>query len=247
MSRSSPCCARMIQCHVSRRLVHHLSSRAPYKLQVIILDPATMEVCETLELHRSRDSGKHQIFETVDFAPSRLVSQKGYTRLELSRGQHHDKLNRGSVESRDFTQKPPHDPYSKNIQLDDLDFLYHLCFEIHKCRADSFISVSNLCGPRMKMIRLWSDWFAASKPENGKGYSMPGTKLFTKLVWTDSTYDVGFILSAHQIASPGKASPSPYSGFLKRPFSDTRFYRIDIDEMVIRNNHLLGLFEGVRT
>lgn len=206
-----------------------------------------MELCETLELYRSRDPEEHQFFATVDHAPSRLVSQKGYTRLEVSREQRLDKLDCGSVGSRDITQKPSHDSYSKTIQLDDLDFLYQLCFEIHKCRADSFISVSNLCGPRMKMIRLWSDWFVAGKPEHGKGCSVSGVKLFTKLVWTDSTYDVGFILSAHQIPSAGKVPLGAYSGLSKGPFSDTRFYRIDIDEIVIRNDHLLGLFDGAST
>ena len=197
MSRSAPCCARMVQCHVTRRLAHHLSSRAPYRLQMIILDPATMELCETLKLHRSRDSNEHHFFDRVDHAPSRLVSQKGYTRLEVSRGHRFDKLSCGPVESRDLRQQPSHEPYSKTIQLDGLDFIYQLCFEIHKCRSDSFISVSNLCGPRMKMIRLWSDWFVAGKSKSSNGCSVSGLKLFTKLVWTDSTYDIGFILSAH--------------------------------------------------
>lgn len=247
VSRASPCCARMVSSHVDRRVTYHLSSCAPYKLKMVLLDPPTMDGCETLALTRSAGTVTHESSSLAAHPASQLLARKGYTRLKVSRDQRFTTSALRSYGLNAPFQKPPRDQYSKIIQLDTLDFLYQLCFEIHQCRSDSFVSVGNLCGPRMKMIRLWSDWFTSNKQQHSDGCSKPSVTLFTKLIWTDSTFDVGFILSAREPASPGVESASPSSGLTQGLYSDSKCYQIDIDEMVIRNHHLLGLFEGPRT
>ena len=234
----------MIRSYVSRRVRQHLSSDAPYKLTMIILDPATMERCETLQLSWPQEPNEHQPFGTLSGAPSR---RRGYTKLKVSRSQNFDNFDVGFTESHVLTQNVLHDSYSKIIHFDNLDFLYQLCFDIHKCHTGSFITVGNLCGPRMKMIRLWNDWFKANDLGYSKDLRASDGKLFTKLVWTDRLRDVGFFLSASEIASPGKIPLGLYSGFSSGPFSDSKFYRIDIEEILIRDHHLLGLFEGLHT
>ena len=69
-------------------------------------------------------------------------------------------------------------------------------------------------------------------------------KLFTRLVWPDPSLNVGFIVSARNHDFLGNTSPSTYAGFLYGPPGDSKFYRTEIEEIIIRDSYLLGLFEG---
>lgn len=211
---------------------------------MILSDPATMQRSETLELTASRDPVKHLFFKSMTHTAKRIAPLQDYISLKLSRTQCLDKPNADSVGSDAISQASLQDNYSKIIQFDELDFIYHMCFAIHKCKRGSFISVGNLCGERMKMIRLWTNWFTNAKPQYRDGSSTSCAHLFTKLVWSDSSFDVGFIVSAHECAPPDSNPIYPGSKSMTGLCWNSESYRIEIEEVIIRDQYLLGLFEG---
>ena len=55
---------------------------------------------------------------------------------------------------REYYLRPADENFSKIMHLDGLDILYQLCFNLYKCKSESFVLVSNLCGEKIRIIRL---------------------------------------------------------------------------------------------
>jgi hypothetical protein len=233
----------MVRSHVNRRIVYPCSSRAAYKLTMMLSDPATMEECEALELNQSRNLAQDNPNGFTD-GQYHLSPKENYARFKLSRSKSLKMFSLSSIQSENSGSRPPQESFSKIIHLDGLDFLYQLCFSLYKCKSESFVTVSNLCGEKMRMIRLWSNWFTESKGQLRSDSSEFCTKLFTRLVWSDPSLNVGFIVSARDHVFIGNTPPITYAGFLNGPPDNLKFYRIEIEQIIIRNNYLLGLLEG---
>lgn len=241
---SSLCCARLVQSHVNSRITRHLASAAPYKLRLILSDPASMQGCEFLELAKPRALNRQNLPGSMDHRTEVITWQGNHTRLSISCGQNFSVSNLDTQDVHDDLRVASPANYSKSIQLDDLDFLYQICFDIHRCIPRSLIAVANLCGERMRMLRLWKYWFTEAEAQTASRSVVSGMKLFTKLVWVDSNFDIGFIISAHGSICPDNChlmAPSSETGGL---FRDPRTYRIELEEVIIRDSHLIGLFEG---
>jgi hypothetical protein len=231
----------MVRSQVNRRIMYYLSPQTPFKLQMLLSDPAAMQGCETLELTRWQGPVKDQFIHTATPIPERIKGKENYISLTLSR-QIPKKVRLSSIAPNNITPVPTHGRYSKTIQLDELDFLYQLCFAIHKCKIQSHIYPSNFSGAGMKMIRLWKDWFTQGNVQGNPTGSGSGPKLFSKLIWTDPAFEIGFVLSARKAVLP-----EPYNGYFARSHFPSQLFQIDVDEVVIRDNYLLALFEGFTT
>lgn len=241
-SLASPCCFHLVQSQLDRRISYYLSTRTPSRLTMMLSDPTMMQRCEALALSRSLDPLKQEFLEDQTHPPRDFAPPHNFISLKVSPTESLDRLSSDTIGlPEDITNIASRASYSKVIQLDDLDFLYQMCFAIYECKSNSSIAVSNLCGGRVKFIRLWSEWFTGSKSNTSSG------KLFTKLVWCDSVFDVGFIVSAYGPITPGNESPGFASEVRVGSTSNSRFYRIEVEQMVIRDRHILGLFEGLHT
>jgi hypothetical protein len=196
---------------------------------MVLSDPATMEQNETLALLLSSFSIEPFILNALRSAPQRPGSLQNYTFLDVRRAPSPGKCD---------------DLYSKTIQLDDLDFLYLLFFEVRRCSSESLVSVNNLCGGRMRLIRLWKKWFSENRGlqiHDGEGTSK---RLFTKLVWAGPNFDIGFLFSARETGSPEQAGSISSLHVTPRPGADAKLYHIRMEKMLVRDQYLLGLLEG---
>lgn len=243
-SLASPSCFRLVQSQLDRRVAYYLSPQTPSKLKMMLSDPAMMQRCEALELSLSRSPVKQRFFGDKMHSPKHWPPRDSFISLKVSRDKSLDSLASDMIRPGDITQMAQRVNYSKIIQLDNLDFLYQMCFAIYECKSNSSILVSNLCGGRVKTIRLWSDWFTEGKTDCSDESNTSSNRLFTKLVWTDRAFGVGFIVSAYGPIVPEKEGFNPDLEFMVGTNFDSRFYRIEVEEMVIRNRHILGLFEG---
>lgn len=188
-----------------------------------------MEKNETLALVSSSISIEPSVLNALGSAPNWPGSLQSYTLLDVRRGLIPGKCG---------------DLYSKTIQLDDLDFLYLLFFEVHRCRPESPISVKNLCGGKMRLIRLWKKWFTENRAlqiYDGEGISKG---LVTKLVWAGPNFDMGFLFSASETGSSKQVGSNSSLYAIPRPRADAKFYHIRMEKMLVRDQYLLGLLEG---
>ncbi|KAJ5335644.1 uncharacterized protein N7506_005702 [Penicillium brevicompactum] len=212
---------------------------------MMLSDPNTMQRCEALELTCSLSSVKWEFFEEKTHPPKNIAPPHRFISWRVCPAKGLDTLSSDTVEV--TTDMAPRASYSKIIHLDDFDFLYQMQFAIYECKSSSSISVSSLCGGRIKSIRLWSRWFTGSKSYGTYESNTPSGKLFTKLVWCDSVFNVGFIVSAYGPICPEDESSRVASEVRLGSTPDSRFYRVEVEEMVIRDGHVLGLFEGLHS
>ncbi|KAJ5875005.1 uncharacterized protein N7473_011191 [Penicillium subrubescens] len=196
---------------------------------MVLSDPATMEMNESLALVLAPISLEHSILSALCSMPDVPDTLSGYTFLDVRRS-----LKTGKWD----------DLYSKIIRFDEFDFLYLLLFDIYKCRPDSLISVGNLCGGRMRLIRLWKKWFTENGAPDEHGSETSSQTLFTKIVWAGPNFDVGFLVSATESGPDKQAGSGPSSHVITRPGADTKFYRVKIEKMLVQDHYLLGLLEG---
>lgn len=97
----------------------------------------------------------------------------------------------------------------------------------------------------MRMIRLWKAWFTDGAPQVQCIDSYGSyEKLFTRVVWTDASQDVGFLISARRYSITGQRAAGSYASIFQGPFYESKLYEIKIEKMMIRDHHVLGLFEG---
>lgn len=195
---------------------------------MVLSDPATMEKSESLALALAPVPLEHSILRARCSMPDVPNTLSGYTFLDVRHS-----LNTGKGDGL----------YSKIIRFDDFDFLYLLLFDIYKCRPDSLISVGNLCGGRMRLIRLWKKWFTQNGAASEHGSETSSKMLFTRLVWAGPNFDVGFLVSATESGPHTKAESRSSSHVIPRPSADTRFYHVKIEKMLVQDLYLLGLLE----
>lgn len=245
-SRTSRRCSQMVESHVKRRINYYLSSKTPSKLIMTMSDPAMMEQPETLRLSLSRNPVKHHFLDTIAKTPEMISPRDQYISLKLSRDQLSNRRGKGLSSSGDTKQASPHANYSKTIKLDSLDILYQICFAIHKYRSESSVSAANLCGWRTKWIRLYPHWFPGRKDQSQTGGIASCGKLFTRLLWIDATHDIGFVISAKQ-STQRDESHRPHPTLSPSPMWDPVFYQIEVEEVLIKDVSILGLFEDFST
>lgn len=241
LARCSLCYDRIARSHVHSRLTRHLSPQAPYKLRITLSDPATMGGCETLDLSELQCSSGQVHVEVSAPLRGKMACEQIYTMLGIYRYQKTSTPGAVSLESNPIFSIESRNCYSRDIELDDLDFLYQLHFDLQKCRLDSPISLDNLCGERVRPLRLWKAWFSVSEDEKKVHDDSSPMKLFTKIVWADVGHDVGFTVSAYK---PPESYSSGMDSLVRTAAFAPKTYRIEIENIMIRNSYLLGIFEG---
>ena len=96
----------------------------------------------------------------------------------------------------------------------------------------------------MKNIRLWSDQFSPLTIQYNNHHIVSELRLVTRLVWTDPAFNVGFVLSAYRDTPREQRCIVPSLGHFTGSRSASGSFRFTFDEVLIRDNYLLALFEG---